>query len=492
MSTRMLRDIVVLAVMATAAAGAQGAFMVETHNSGLANQNYSGNGTVSSDTYPSYSRAVGITAKNAVFGGTGDDIYVFSYTPSPAFCPDVDNVVFAAGTGLSDNNAASGLTGGVPGLYNVYATWRASGNVSDKGAKFTTTGEGEPVVLSAVQQKTINGVIPEGSDSWLKVANGVRLVTGRKYTVTMVANDPASFVSMRASALMWELAQPEVPVADITETDGDTSVEEGGDVDAYTITLKEQPSMAIVVNLKVSEPNQITLNGAENLELTFRPDNWNVAQIVNVVAVQDSLVEPEDSVWVLHMTRVADPNLADPAWDDAYAGLLTVHMRDYDVPDVKIRETDNTTEVSEQGGADSYTAVLLYPPTDNVTVTVTTDGQTLVDVGAGAAQTAQLVFTPVNWGTARTVTVTGAEDDVLEGNHTSVITHTVSSLDGGYEGLEVDDVGVAVDDNECGAWGHLPLDLNHDCVVGLADLVELAASWLECTQPYGDNCQDMR
>ena len=60
---------------------------------------------------------------------------------------------------------ASGLTGGEPGLYNVYATWRASENVSDGGGAFTITSESDEVVLPMVQQRTSL----EAAGTWHKV-----------------------------------------------------------------------------------------------------------------------------------------------------------------------------------------------------------------------------------------------------------------------------------------------------------------------------------
>ncbi|GAH18441.1 unnamed protein product, partial [marine sediment metagenome] len=49
-------------------------------------------------------------------------------------------------------------------------------------------------------------------------------------------------------------------------------------------------------------------------------------------------------------------------------------------------------------------------------------------------------------------------------------------------------VDVVVADNECGAWGYDKMDVNEDCVVGLADFAELYAEWLICTDPYEDGC----
>jgi hypothetical protein len=485
-------------VIAVLSVNVQGAFIVETDKgmlfggTPLAPENYSGDGIES--TYgPSNSTAVGTQAGNAVFGGTGDRLYTFFYTPSPAGCLDVDNTVFPAGIDLGNGDLATGLVGGGAGLYNVYATWCYSTNVTQDNANFTVTSEGDDVSLVNVQQY---GAAP-GSNTWLLLAESVPLITGRTYTITQTqaSADPIPYVSMRSHGVMWEFVEPIEPLADIVVDGGELNLEEGGASGQYTIALTEPPTTTIVVTAQVCEPNQITLNGEHALELEFKftPDDWDVVRTVNVAAIDDDIAEVETPVWIVHMT---DPNEADfdpnSIWNEGYAGLVMVNIMG-DVPDIRITESDGTTEVSEEGPtSDSYDVKLTYPPTDNVTITMETDGQVLVDTGAGSGTIAELEFTPVNWQDNQPVTVTAVDDDVLEYAHTSQITHVAASLDGGYDNVEGRNVAVSVDDNECGAWGYFELDFDQDCVVGLNDFVEFAIVWLECTQPYGTNCTDLR
>ena len=378
----------------------------------------------------------------------------------------------------------------MPGLYNVYATWPESTNVKAEGCNFTITNEGDDVFIPMVQQQTILGKVPPGSHNWLKIADRVRLVTGRTYTVTQAANSTGG-VCMRSHGVMWELVEPDEPVADIDAVGGAIYVEEGGGPDEYSIALKAQPPMTVTVTAQPSEPNQLILNGQPSLALTFTSGNWNIPQVVTVVAEEDASVEAPKTVWILHMTEIADANLIE--WHDAFAGLLVASVRDKDAAAVEIRESDGSTAVSEHGPtSDEYTVALSAPPVGNVTVTVRADAQTMVDAGAGPAQSVELLFGPADWSTPRTVSVIAVDDANIEGTHVSVITHSVGGLDGNYAGLDVRDVVVTVEDNECGAWGYLPWDLNKDCIVNLMDMAQFAASWLDCTQPYEENCTDVR
>ena len=102
-----------------------------------------------------------------------------------------------------------------------------------------------------------------------------------------------------------------------------------------------------------------------------------------------------------------------------------------------------------------------------------------------------LIFTPGNAGTPQPVTVTAIDDVDLELEHTGTITHSSTSADSLFDGL-IEDLVVNVSDNECGAWGYHPQDLNKDCNVNILDFGEFAIKWLDCSQPYNPACDDLR
>ncbi|MBN2511950.1 MAG: hypothetical protein JXB18_03325 [Sedimentisphaerales bacterium] len=470
----------------------QAVFVVETFSDGRGYANFSSNGTPSYAT--AVSRAAGCIGTKSAFGGTVDpDTYIFSYTLGV----DADNFSIAAGTNLGNNLLASGLTGGLPGTYNVYITWPSTNNVAPVPGNVTATlvdDDGSVNVGFSQNDGDVYGTNP-GGNKW-KLLGQVSLSLGTTSTVTLVPDVPGSYVSMRAQGVMWELVEAAPQLATLVETDGVTTVSEDGDIDTYTVVLNEQPDHDVVVLAQVMDPNQIFLNGQINAaQLTFTPANWDIAQVVTVAALDDSLVEGDHTQSILHTTAYADPNSSDPNsfWNNGFAGLLQVTITDNEVAGVRIVETEGTTKVSEQGPTqDSYTMRLSIQPTDPVTITIATDGQTLVDTGLGAGQTASLVFTAADWAIEKAVTVIAVDDAVFEGDHTSPVTHTVSSLDGGYDGLTVDNVSVSVTDNDCGAWGFHVMDFDKNCFVDLADLAEFAAAWLECTQPYYENCVDLR
>ncbi|NKN34721.1 FG-GAP repeat domain-containing protein, partial [Marichromatium bheemlicum] len=104
--------------------------------------------------------------------------------------------------------------------------------------------------------------------------------------------------------------------------------------------------------------------------------------------------------------------------------------------------SQSSVEVTEGGATATYTLVLDTQPSADVTVTLdTTNDQVMVDQ-------ATLTFTPENWDTPQQVTVTAVDDSLGEGPHRGVISHTVTSTDTGYDGAAIDNVQVAVTDDD--------------------------------------------
>ena len=80
------------------------------------------------------------------------------------------------------------------------------------------------------------------------------------------------------------------------------------------------------------------------------------------------------------------------------------------------------TAVDESGTTDTFTVVLDAQPTSDVVLTVTSDDTSEATVNS------PLTFTPANWDTAQTVTVTGADDSIIDGTITSTITIAVVDI----------------------------------------------------------------
>lgn len=94
-------------------------------------------------------------------------------------------------------------------------------------------------------------------------------------------------------------------------------------------------------------------------------------------------------------------------------------------------------------------------------------------------------FTSVNWNIPQTVTVRAVQDEVTEGNHTQLLTHTTSSDEAAFDGLPASDVLVNIIDDD--------IDTDRD---GIPDSVEddACTGVMPCvpTDTDGDGTPDFR
>ena len=128
-------------------------------------------------------------------------------------------------------------------------------------------------------------------------------------------------------------------------------------------------------------------------------------------------------------------------------------------PAVVVSRLDGT--VSESGSQATFTVSLATAPKQDVQIPLTVS-----DTSEGSVSPTPLTFTPVNWTTTQTVTVTGKDDFVDDDNVTwTVRLGSIVSLDTDYNGMNPTAVSVTTADNdtadlESGLVAHYTLDNN--------------------------------
>ena len=121
---------------------------------------------------------------------------------------------------------------------------------------------------------------------------------------------------------------------------------------------------------------------------------------------------------------------------------------DNDAAGFTITQTGGSTGVAETGTTDTFTVVLNAQPASNVVLTVTSS-----DTGE-ATVNSPLTFTPANWNTAQTVTVTGVNDNLVDGTITSTITVAVddANSDNSFDPVANQTVSVTTGDNDAAGF----------------------------------------
>ena len=116
---------------------------------------------------------------------------------------------------------------------------------------------------------------------------------------------------------------------------------------------------------------------------------------------------------------------------------------DNDAAGITVTPTTGLT-TTEAGGTATFTVVLTTQPTADVTI-----GLSSSDTTEGTVAPASLTFTTANWNVAQTVTVTGVDDAVDDGNVAyTIVTAPATSSDPTYSGVNAADVTVTNTDND--------------------------------------------
>jgi hypothetical protein len=227
---------------------------------------------------------------------------------------------------------------------------------------------------------------------------------------------------------------------EVNPTSGLTTTEKGGQV-MFTVVLSKQPSANVTIPLSSSDTSEGTV-GARSL--VFTPANWNAPQSVTVTGVNDD--ERDGNVeYTIHVESAASD---DEDYDGMNADDVTVSNTDDETAGVTVTAAANL-QTTEAGGTATFTVKLTSKPSADVVIALTSSNP-----GEGTVSPATLTFTSVNWAAAQTATITGQNDDAVDGPQTYKIVTAATSTDGNYSGIEVSDVSVTnTDDDSASAAG---------------------------------------
>ena len=121
----------------------------------------------------------------------------------------------------------------------------------------------------------------------------------------------------------------------------------------------------------------------------------------------DSAIEPDETITV----TLSDPIAPGPTPTITTASATTTITND-DTAGIAVNP-DSGLITTEAGGTATFTVQLNSQPSANVTV-----GLSSSNVAEGTVSTPSLTFTPANWSAPQTVTITGVDDNIADGNQT--------------------------------------------------------------------------
>ncbi len=168
--------------------------------------------------------------------------------------------------------------------------------------------------------------------------------------------------------------------------------------------------------------------------LTFAADTPDAIFAIQVQ--DDGLVEPDETVTV----SLANPTAPDAATLTAPASIELTIQND-DIAGITVNPPALT--VTAGGNSAMYSLVLESRPTADVTINIIADDALNTD-------SSSLTFTPANWNIPQSVTVSAANDTLVEVLQSGMISHDAASSDDAYNAIPIGAVTVTIQNNDRG------------------------------------------
>jgi hypothetical protein len=214
-----------------------------------------------------------------------------------------------------------------------------------------------------------------------------------------------------------------------------TTTEAGGTA-VFGIALHSQPTDTVTLTFVSTNTKEGKVAPGT---LTFTMANWSTPQNITVTGVDDQIADDTQ----MYNVQVTGASNGDQNYKYA-ATTLTLRNTDNDDVGMVVVAPANP-QTTEGGGKATFTVALTSQPTGNVSVTVSSG-----NTKEGTVSPASLAFTANNWGSPQTVTVTGVDDSIVDGNQTYTVTFktAASSADAKYAQLVAKTVSLTNKDDD--------------------------------------------
>ncbi len=200
----------------------------------------------------------------------------------------------------------------------------------------------------------------------------------------------------------------------VTQSNGSTYVSEDETTDTFTVALDTEPTANVLVLVSGGDITELTL---APVALTFTSTDWNIPQTVTVTGVDDVLF---DGIRVTYITISVFDSVSADEYRTAPSISILADTYDNEVASYTVAESGGSTVVSEDETTDTFTVVLDTEPTADVVVSISHGDPSEITLVL-----ATLTFTPGNWSIPQTVTVTGVDDVLLDGDRVTYVTVAV-------------------------------------------------------------------
>ena len=358
---------------------------------------------------------------------------------------------------IADDDAAPGVTLTVasPSIPENGGSTTVSAALSHPSSAATTvtvtpvsglytvgSGSGATIAISAGSTTSADtATITAVDDDVDNVSNRSVMVTGTAANAQAAANSETMTVT-GASLTLTDDDTARLEVSPSTSSTSRLRTTESRGTAAFTVALSSKPTGDVVLGVASSDTTEGTVSASS---LTFTATTWNTAQTVTLTGVDDSPTPSNPNPFAGNRPYTVTLTVSTTSTlDDTYDGLsaVTVYAVNAD-NEYGLDVSAVTGQVTEAGGQATFTVALVTQPSAAVTVSVSSQ-----DPSEGAVSPSSLTFAATAWNTAQTVTVTGADDAIDDGDVAWNVRLDPSSGDANYNGLPNVDVSVTTTDDE--------------------------------------------
>jgi len=272
----------------------------------------------------------------------------------------------------------------------------SEGTVDQATLTFSTTNWDQP------QTVTVTGVDDAVDDGDIAYA----------VTLTPSSDDPnySALGSQQVS-----LTNLDDDTAGISLTPSGNQTTEAGESVTINVQLTSQPLSDVIIAASSSNPDEGAVSPAS---LTFSPSNWSAVQHFTVTGRNDA-VDDGDIAYTVTLT----PSSSDPIYDALGSQQVSLTNLDDDTAGVTVTPTSDQLDglfTTEKGGKTTFTIALNTAPYAPVTLGIASS-----NINEGGLDKGYVVFNDTNWSAPQTVTITGVNDLVDDGDMAYFITITV-------------------------------------------------------------------
>ncbi len=214
----------------------------------------------------------------------------------------------------------------------------------------------------------------------------------------------------------------------ITPTTGLSTTEAGGTA-TFTVALRSKPTANVTIGVASADTPEVS---AAPGSITFTPTDWS-ARTVTVTGHDDLVADGDRAVAIL---LIPDAATTDDGYRNLTPPVVNLVNRDDDNAGLTVTPTlvgGNPALITRESGTTAqFTVVLGSQPTSDVTIPLSASPADEVSLSASA-----LTFTTADWSTPQTVTVTGIDDGIADGDQTvTIVTGLAISSDATYNGRD--------------------------------------------------------